>query len=64
MSRMLVLVENVSITKQVLSDDIDDIQDPRYHIIAAGYYFNLYVGLQGPGWLYVLGMPPRADVQL
>ena len=22
------------------------------------------VGLHGPGWLYVLGMPPRADVPL
>ena len=25
---------------------------------------NLYVGLQSPGWLYVLGIPPRADVRL
>ena len=45
---------------QVSSDDIDDIQDPRYHIIAAGHSFNLYVGLQGPGRLYVL----RGDVRL
>ena len=22
----------------------------------------MYVGLHGPGWLYVIGMPPRADV--
>ena len=26
------------------------------------YYVR--VGLHGPGWLYVLGMPPRADVPL
>ena len=47
-----------------MSDDIDDIQDPRYHIIAIEHSFNLYVGLQGPGWLYVLGMRPRGDVRL
>ena len=23
------------------------------------FFFNLYVGLHGSGWLYVLGMPPR-----
>ena len=45
-----------------MSDDIDDIPDSRYHIIAVGHSFNLYV--QGSGWLYVLGMPPRADVRL
>ena len=26
------------------------------------YYVR--VGLHGPGWLYVLGMPPQADVPL
>ena len=31
---------------------------------AVGYSFNLCVGLQGPGWLYVFGMPPRGDVRL
>ena len=24
----------------------------------------MYVGLHGPGWLYVLGIPPRADLSL
>ena len=24
----------------------------------------MYVGLHGPGWLYVLGIPPRADLPL
>ena len=28
---------------------------------AVGHYFNLYVGLHGPGWLYVLGITPRGD---
>ena len=32
MSGMLVSGTNFSITKQVMSDDIDDIQDPKYHI--------------------------------
>ena len=31
---------------------------------AVGHYFNLYVGLHGPGWLYMLGMPPRGDLRL
>ena len=31
---------------------------------AVGHYFNLYVGLQGLGWPYVFGMPPRGDVWL
>ena len=44
-----------------MSDDIDDIQNLSYHIIAVGHSFNLYVGLQGSGWLYVPGMPPRGD---
>ena len=56
-------------TKYVMSDDIDDIQDPGYHM-RRRTFFNLltmyYVrrGLRGPGWLYVLGMPPRADLPL
>ena len=32
MSDMLVSGKNFSITKYVTSDDIDDIQDPRYYI--------------------------------
>ena len=31
---------------------------------AVGHSFNLYVGLQRPGWFYLLGNPPRADVRL
>ena len=31
---------------------------------AVVHSLNLYVGLQGPGWPYVLGMPPRGDVRL
>ena len=32
MSDMLVSGKNFFITKYVMSDDIDDIQDPRYHM--------------------------------
>ena len=32
MSGMLVSVKNVSITMYVMYDDIDDVQDPRYHM--------------------------------
>ena len=32
MSDMLVSGKNFSIAKYVFSDDIDDIQDPRYHM--------------------------------
>ena len=32
MSGMWVFGKNFSITKYVMSDDIDDIQDPRYHM--------------------------------
>ena len=47
-------------------DDIDGIHDllEISKMIAASHFFNLYVGLQGPGWLYVVGMPPRGDVRL
>ena len=31
---------------------------------AVGNSFNLYVGLQGPGWLYALGIPPRVNLPL
>ena len=40
---MLVSGKNISITKEVMSDDIDDIQVPRDHIIAVGHSFNLYL---------------------
>ena len=51
MPGMLVSGKTISITKQVMSDDIDDIQDPRYHIIAVGHYFNLFLvrGFEAPG---------------
>ena len=29
-----------------------------------GHYFNLYLGLKRLGWLYVLGIPPRAVLRL
>ena len=32
MSAMLVSAKDFSITKYVMSDDIDDIQDPRYRM--------------------------------
>ena len=31
---------------------------------AVGRSFNLYVGLAGPRWLYVRGIPPGGDVRL
>ena len=31
---------------------------------AVAHSFNICVGLQGPGWPYVLGMPPRGDLPL
>ena len=31
---------------------------------AFGHSFNLHVGFQGPGWLYMLRMPSRGDVGL
>ena len=34
-------------------------QNYERHAQPVGHFFNLYVGLHGPGWLYVLGMPPR-----
>ena len=47
-----------------MSDDNDDIQDPRYHMSRQIFLRVLYVGLHGPEWLYVLGMPRQADVRL
>ena len=46
-----------------MSNDIDDIQDPRYHM-SRWIFFNLYVGLHGPGGLYVLRIPPRGYLRL
>ena len=48
---------------QVMSDDIDEIQNRRYHMNRRTF-FTLYAGLHGPGWLYVLGMPPRGYLRL
>ena len=31
---------------------------------AVGHFFNMYVGLHGPRWLNVLGMPPRGCLRL
>ena len=56
MGPLLIQKDKISRTSEVWSDDIDDIQDPGYHNKAAGHSFNLYVGLQGPGWLYVFGI--------
>ena len=39
MSGMLVSGKNFSITKYAMSDDIDDIQDPRYHM-ASGIFLT------------------------
>ena len=58
----------VSITKYVMSDDVDDIQHSRCHMTRRTFFnllmYYVRVGLHGPGWLNVLGMPPRADVPL
>ena len=41
---------------RVMSDDIVDIQDPRYYM-SRRHFSNLYLGLHGPGWIYVLKIP-------
>ena len=58
------LVSGIHFHHQVMSDDNDDIQDPRYHMSRQIFLRVLYVGLHGPGWLYVLGMPPRGYLRL
>ena len=58
---MLVSGKKFSITKYVVSDDIDDIQDPRNHMRHRTFFRPVN---DGPGWLYVLGIPPRADLSL
>ena len=42
-----------------MADDIDGIQDPRYHIIAVGHYFVLYLvrGFAG-AWMSLLARNP------
>ena len=66
MSDMLVSGKNFSITKYVISDHIDDIQDPRYHMRCRTFLdlfiYYVRVGMHEPGWLYVLGVPPRAGL--
>ena len=48
---------------QVTTGRHSEIQDLRYHI-SRRTFFNLYVGLHGPGWLYMLGMPARGYLRL
>ena len=53
----------------VMPDNIDYIQDPRYHMRRPTFFnllimYDVRVGLHVPGWFYVLGMPRRADVPL
>ena len=69
MSRKLGIGE-ILFQHHVMSDDIDDIQDHRYRM-SRRIFWGLkcttsitYVGLHGPGWLYVLGIAPRADLPL
>ena len=42
---------------QAISDSRQE--NSERHAQPVGYLFAPYVGLHGPGWLYVLGMPPR-----
>ena len=60
-SGMMVSGENVSITKYCLTTWWRSGSQITWDV---GHSFNLYVGLQRPGWLYVLGIPPRADLPL
>ena len=39
-------------------------QNSEKHAHPVGHSLHLYVGLHAPGWLYVVGMPPRADEPL
>ena len=65
---MLVSGKDFSITRYVMSDDIDDMQDPRYHMRHRTFFkpvnnVLLFLGVCtfGFAWawmLYVLGMPP------
>ena len=57
---------------QVMSGDIDSIQDHRYRMSRRIFFSTrlkcasgtMHVGLHGPGWLYVLRIPPRRDLPL
>ena len=54
MSGMLVSGKNFSITMYVMSDDIDDIQDPRYHM-RRRTFFNLLMMyyVRGIAWAWM-----------
>ena len=39
-------------------------QNFKRHAQPVGHFLDLYVGLHGPGWRYMIGMPPRGDLQL
>ena len=61
-SRKLVSGKYLSLTKYCLTTlTMFNILDITWVV---GHVFNLYVGLHGPGWLYVLGMPPRGYLRL
>ena len=69
MSRKLGVGE-IDLHHQVMSGGIDNIQDHRYRMSRRTFFQPslkcttgiTYVGLRAPGWLYVLGNPPRADL--
>ena len=58
MSGILVSGKKFSITRYVMSDDIDDIQDPRYHVRRRTFFQPVYnvlctwvcMGLDGSTW--------------
>ena len=70
MSRKLGVGE-IPFHHQVMSGDIDDIQDHRYRMSRRTFFLTqvikcttgiMYMGFHGPGWLQVLGIPPRGDL--
>ena len=69
MSRKLGVAE-IPFHHQIMFGDIDDIQDHRYRMSRRTFFQPslkcttgiTYVALRAPGWLYVLGNPPRADL--
>ena len=62
MSRKLVSGKYLSIYKWCLTTSTTfKILDITW---AVGHTVNLHVGLHGPEWLYVLGMPPRGRLRL
>ena len=71
MSRKLGVAE-IPFHHQIMFGDIDDIQDHGYRM-SRRTFFNLRLkcttgimcaGLRAPGWLFVLGIPHRADMPL